>query len=284
MSSWTALGTFALYVAGYLALRFHLLVMGIATDLSVLDERYVFAGAQFLVYLVSSLPSILVMAAPFAAVGWLMWRWLPVHRRARLVLSIAQPHVLVAIGIVVSVVSIQVLLRQCFLLQDLLLANRLPAEPSWLVVRLLGQKSMPVYFNGLVACCLVPLATLISVWRLEESRLAVTFWRGMLTVLVAIQCLFLPINFGVLIVNKTLARVTSAGERAPLAGDVVWLAWEGKDDVTFLVCNTDGRHRSLLAQPRAKVGAIEVVGSDKIFPTLFTPAGDRRTVPLPIPP
>jgi len=53
-TAYAALGSVVLYLLGYLALRFHLTVLGIGTDLSVLDERYLFAGAKFLVYLVSA--------------------------------------------------------------------------------------------------------------------------------------------------------------------------------------------------------------------------------------
>ena len=55
-TAYTALGSFTLYLLGYLTLRFHLTALGISTDLAVLDERYLFAGAKFLVYLVSSKP------------------------------------------------------------------------------------------------------------------------------------------------------------------------------------------------------------------------------------
>ena len=53
---YSALGSFALYLLGYLSLRFHLTVLGVGTDLAVLDERYLFAGTRFLVYVVSSVP------------------------------------------------------------------------------------------------------------------------------------------------------------------------------------------------------------------------------------
>ena len=38
-AAYTAVGSFVLYVLGYLALRFHLTALGIGTDLAVLDER-----------------------------------------------------------------------------------------------------------------------------------------------------------------------------------------------------------------------------------------------------
>ena len=61
-ATYSAIGSFALYLLGYLALRFHLTVLGIGTDLAVLDERYLFAGAKFLVYLVMSVPIVVLVA------------------------------------------------------------------------------------------------------------------------------------------------------------------------------------------------------------------------------
>ena len=46
-ASWSLIGTFVLYVLGYLTVRFHLTVLGVGTDLGILDERYLFAGAKF---------------------------------------------------------------------------------------------------------------------------------------------------------------------------------------------------------------------------------------------
>ena len=59
--TWPALmvmGSFVLYVLGYLSVRFNLTVLGIGTDLAVVDERYIFAGAKFVVYLLATLPII----------------------------------------------------------------------------------------------------------------------------------------------------------------------------------------------------------------------------------
>ncbi|HEX9734323.1 MAG TPA: hypothetical protein VGG06_20315, partial [Thermoanaerobaculia bacterium] len=49
-AGWTAALAAALallYVAGYLSLRFQLDALGVAADLNVVDERYLFEGAHF---------------------------------------------------------------------------------------------------------------------------------------------------------------------------------------------------------------------------------------------
>ena len=282
-TSWTAttaIGSFALYVAGYLALRFHLLVFGIATDLSVIDERYVFAGAQFLVYLVAALPSIALVAFLLLGLAWLARLPLPRRWRTSLARRCMRPGVLLAIGLVVSVGTIQVVMRESFVLQDLLLANHLPDYPPWLRTVLLNPGEKPMYFDALVAACLVPTVALALLHRVPQPRPGMGIGRPLLAAMVAIQWLLLPINFGVLIVDQTLPRVTAAGTRPAAPGDTVWLAWEGQGTLTFLVCNADGKHRSLLVLARDKVGPIEIVAVDPIFSTLFSPTGARLVPPF----
>ena len=89
-SKYTIVGTFLLYVVGYLTLRFHLTAIGIGTDLAVLDERYLFTGARFLVYLVSAVPNIVLLALPFAALAWVVHRLTPPGARAAICAWVTQ--------------------------------------------------------------------------------------------------------------------------------------------------------------------------------------------------
>jgi hypothetical protein len=86
---WTAsltLGSVALYRLGYLSLRFHLMTLGVGTDLNILDERYLFAGAKFLVYLGASGPNAAVVGLLLLLLGAVLsrpYRLLPDTFRAR---------------------------------------------------------------------------------------------------------------------------------------------------------------------------------------------------------
>src|SRR5437899_124033 len=86
-ASYSALGGFALYVVGYLSLRFHLTALGLGTDLSALDERYLFTGAKFLIYLCSTIPNLVLIALvagmPAALLIYLPYRLLPPGMRKR---------------------------------------------------------------------------------------------------------------------------------------------------------------------------------------------------------
>ena len=57
-TAYAAFGSFVLYLLGYLTLRFQLSTYGVATNLDIFDEKYLFAGCRFLVYLVSSVPTL----------------------------------------------------------------------------------------------------------------------------------------------------------------------------------------------------------------------------------
>lgn len=273
---YTLVGSFLLYVVGYLTLRFHLTAIGIGTDLAVLDERYLFTGARFLVYLVSAVPNIVLLVLPVAALAWVIHRLLPAGARAAAGAWLMRPGRLTVAGIVFCVAMIQLVMRQCFLFSDLLLARSLPAEPAWLVRVALDERIAPLFFSALVAGCAVPLAIL---WVLRGVPVAGTldaFGRGLLAFLAAVQFLLLPINYGVLISDKSFARVAAIGERALAEGEEAWLVWEGKDGVTFLVRDPARQRRALVTLARSDVKKTEIIGFDRILPLLFGGQGMTR--------
>jgi hypothetical protein len=276
-SKYTVIGSFLVYVVGYLALRFHLTAIGIGTDLAVLDERYLFTGARFLVYLVSSVPNIVLMALPVAVIIWLLRKVLPVAARANAGTWMMQPMRLTLFGIIFAVILIQFVMRQCFVFNDLLLAPGLPAEPAWLVTLLLDDRLMPVYFSLIVAACAVPLAILAALRETAPHGESAAFAKGLLVFLAAVQLLLLPINYGVLIVDKALPRVAALGEKPLGDGEEAWLVWEGKDGVTFLLRNRGQNRRALVTLPKAEVKRTEILGFDRIVPRLFGPSqGEKR--------
>ena len=266
---YTLVGSFLLYVVGYLTLRFHLTAIGIGTDLAVLDERYLFTGARFLVYLVSAVPNIVLLGLPVAALAWVIHRLLPVGARAVACAWLMQPGRLTLAGIVFCVAMIQLVMRQCFLFSDLLLARSLPAEPAWLVRVALDERIAPLFFSALVAGCAVPLAILWALRGVPVEGTLEALGRGLLAFLAAVQCLLLPINYGVLIGDKSFARVAALGDRPLAEGEEAWLVWEGKDGVTFLVRDQARKRRALVTLARSDVKKTEIVGFDRILPVLF---------------
>ena len=272
-TKYTVVGSFLLYVAGYLALRFHLTAIGIGTDLTVLDERYLFTGARFLVYLVAAVPSMMLLALPLAAVAFGLWSVVPKDTRFRLATSVMTPTTMAVFGIIVALVLIQFVMRQCFRFTNLFLMPQLPEQPAYLDAVLLDDELMPLYFAGLLAGSAVTVGILVAL----RYRPVAPFLRGLLAFLVAVQILLLPVNFGVLILDKELPRVRSIGTSPLEDGQDAWLVWEGTEGVTFLVRDRARRERMLVTVPRADIKRTEIIAFDRIVPTLFAnqPRGER---------
>jgi len=288
-AAYTVLGSFGLYFLGYLSLRFHLTALGIATDLAVFDERYLFAGAKFLVYLVASLPIVLLFVVVLSLVTILPYRLC-----SRQIGTIAMggmknwgewlwawwclPNRLALVGIVLSLVLIQMVMRQCFVLSNVLLAVSLP-EPKWLQSILLSQGAGPwsLYFPGLVAGTILTGGLCFLARRTMESTPLSRLLHGILVLLVAVQCLLLPINHSILIADKTMARVANIGNQQDLEqGQEAWLVWEGREWMTYLVRSKDTR--KLIAVLRSDIKKITILAYDPIMRVLFAES-EKQVLP-----
>lgn len=284
--NYATLGGVVLYLLGYLTLRFHLTALGAGFDTTVVDERYLFTGARFVVYLVSLVPNVVLLALILGALIWLPARLLPTRlrqglaaRNARVVAWVADSQRLALIGIAFAVFMIQFWMRDCFELSDLLLRERLPDDnrpAAWLALDYGGR--MDLYFTWLVAGCLISGIVLLAVLRqsADGGSEGAGVLRPLLGFLVAVQFLLLPVNYGYLVVDKNLPRVASLDGVAPLAaGTRAWLVWEGKDGVTFLLRKDDGA-RNLVFVKRDEVKRVDIVANDPIVHTLYSSSGAGR--------
>lgn len=282
-ATFSVVGSFVLYVLGYLTIRFHLTALGVGTDLGIIDERYLFGGAKFVVYVVSAVVTLLLLLLVPAGLGYATSRLvtrLYRRRRAPSGSSASRLHawcldptrVLIA-GIILSIIVIQLLMKQCFFFANLLVARNLPAQAAWLSDLLVREDDLPItlFFAGLVASVSVTGGLLILAGRgpAGASR-CVLFW--LLAFLVAVQLLLLPVNYGVLIADKVLPKVASLDGETPLRpGDDAWLVWEGESGVTYLVRPGAGgsQTRSLVTLRRSDVKQTEIVGYNKILWEVF---------------
>jgi hypothetical protein len=128
---------------------------------------------------------------------------------------------------------------------------------------------MPIYYSLRVAACAVPVAILWALRGAQVSGGLAAFAKGLLAFLAAEQVLLLPVNYGVLIVDKALLRVAALGKKPLADGEDAWLVWEGKAGVTFLVRSWERKRRVLVTLPCAEVKRTEILGFDRILPTLF---------------
>jgi hypothetical protein len=271
-TSYAAFATFLLYLVGYLTLRFQLSTYGVATNLDAFDEKYLFAGCRFVVYLVSALPTVLLLTLLLAAILYLPYRFWPAASKARAEQWVrnwaAHPNRLPLVGILLAVGLIQFVMRNCFVYGSLLLKDKLP-ENEWINHILLtsgGNRSL--YFSGLIAGTLLTLAILLG--AMHPPALGTALSRtlvGLLIFLVAVEILLLPVNYGTLIASQSLPRVSEMGEEKLGEGSQAWLVWENKEVLTYFAVQA-GNKKVLLTVPR-RDAKVKIVAEDRIFCVLF---------------
>lgn len=278
-TAYTAFGSFVLYLLGYLSLRFQLTAFGVGTNLDLFNEKYLFAGMRFVVYLISSIPTLLLFVTPLAAIAWLFYRIIPDAWKISLKDGVAKlqanPTGLVLAGIVLSVLQIQVFMRKCFGFSNLLLAKELPG-PGWLNSILLSESDVArvLYFDALLAGALVSVAVLRFGTCSPQKTPFSKFLIGLLAFLTTVEFLLMTIIFGVLISTQDLPRVAQlCGDRKLTDSETAWMVVEDKDAITYLVRNGTSDKRTLLTIPR-KEWTVEIVRWDPIMHLLFSGKGD----------
>lgn len=272
-TAYAAFGSFLLYLIGYLTLRFQLSTYGLATDLDLFDEKYLFAGCRFLVYLVASVPSILIVVLVLGAVSYLPYRLTPNSDKKwvgqRVKEWCAKPLRLQLVGITVAVIFIQLVMRKCFAFGNILLREQLPDE--WISsVLLKSDGKLALYFSGLVAGTLL---TAVIAWqavaRVDTADHTGRFLTGLLVFLVAVEFLLLPVNYGVLISTQQLAQVGDfPADAKGGVGQRAWLVSNSKDNLTYFVYGPQD-HRALVTVPR-KDAPIRILAYDDIYCVLFS--------------
>jgi len=266
-AGYSAFGSFLLYLLGYLVTRFELTMLGVARNLDVLEERYFFAGAKFVVYLLATIPSVLLLLLVPAAIVWLLWRFLSERWRSRF--QSIRPSTFYVTGIIFAVFVIQFVARQCFVFNNLLLARTLPG-PAWLQAVLLDDQDQvaSLFFAGLVGATAITGACLLAGnKRLPEPQQG-GWLAQLLALLLALQALLLPINYSILIAHKSfprLAETDAAPERR------TWLIWENNSEATLFVLPAASiDERALVTVDAKKVDAEkQIVDYDFLLRILF---------------
>lgn len=271
-ASFTAFGSFVVYLLGYLAFRFQLSTYGVATNLDVWDQRYFFAGCRSMVYLVSSVPNFLLIVAVIVAIAYIPYKLVPVRLKEQVkdhaATWMAAPARLSLLGTLLALGLIQFVMRKCFLLSNLLLAKELPCD--WIRNLLLSSPgNQSLYFSGMVGGTL--LTSVLLFFATHSGSPATSLSRmlaGLLAFLVAIQLLLLPVNYGILIASQQLPRVSELGGSEKLVdGEEAWLVWESSETLTYLMRDANGK-RTMIDIPK-KEAKVRIVAYDPIFNLLF---------------
>ncbi len=270
-TAYAAFGSFLLYLLGYLTLRFQLATYGVATNLDLFDEKYLFAGCRFLVYLVSAVPNILIILLILAAIGYLPYKLTPAALKDSVKRRVSEwcaaPAHLPLLGVVLAVAMIQFVLRRAFAFGNLLLRKELPDE--WLSALLLASDGkLSLYFSGLVAATLVSGCILVYVIRHQTATTAASrLWLSVLVFLFAVEFLLLPVNYGVLISTRQIPRVAGISGEPATSGQTAWLLWDSKEAIVYFVRDAV-ELRMIVTVPR-KDAPLRIVANDDIFCILF---------------
>jgi hypothetical protein len=274
LGKWTSLaavGTFLLYLFGYLALRFQLSTYGVVTNLDVFDQRYLLAGDRFLVYVVSTAPHVLMFALLSCGIAYLLFRLLPFTLRARLRARVTVlTHMTIGVpllGTLAALGLIEIIMRKCMIFGDLLFTQSLP-QYDWLDDLLLADDgTKTLYFSGLVAGVLLTgLICRRSIQLMDAARPLSRMLTAILTFLWAVEILLLPVNYGVLIASPQLPRVDNTLQDRP-PGERQWLVWDAKEAHVYFALGADGR-RAMISVPGSDA-RIEVTAFDPIFCIVF---------------
>jgi hypothetical protein len=209
-TGYSAAGVSILYLLGYLALRFQLTTYGVATNLDAFDEKYLFAGCRFVVYLALAIPNLLLILGVVLLPLFGVFKALPEAARDRVrafaAARLARPRPLLSAACLLALILIQSVYRQCVLLSNMLLRER---PPAFWIYRVLLSGGEPFYFVWLVLGVSTSAAALVFASRLPpETR--PRFLTPLLAALFAIEFLLLPVNFGILIGNGPDRRAASA--------------------------------------------------------------------------
>lgn len=177
-----------------------------------------------------------------------------------------------------------------FFFSNLLLAPHLPPAPNWLKTLLLAESDgfTALYFSAIIGATALAAGILVLASRNSSAAAGTQFLQALLGFLVSVQFLLIPINYGILVIDKSLPRVTALGENRPLReNERAWLAWEGNRGITYLVREqkSSGEQRTLITLPQIdpeqnRIDKVQISGYDRILRVLFTQQEDS---PSPVP-
>lgn len=275
----TSLISMILYILGYLSIRFHLTALGIGTDLTIVDERYLFTGARFVIFLVSTIPSLILLFILVASVFYLPIFILPKSLKQPLTTWLSKCWIaikswwslhdrLLIAAIILAVFEIQFVMRQSFFISNLLVASDFTRIPEFLRLLMLQENShlLPLFFMLMTGFWVLSCIFYASNLKNIENTTSTGTLRGVLGFLIVVQFLMLPVNYGTLYVDKSMPKVTNLGSKHEFAvGENAWLVWEGSKSNSYLVWNKAKKTRVLVSIPKSDIKSVSIEAYDPLL-------------------
>ena len=273
-----------IYVSGYLALRFHLTALGLDVDLPLVNERYLFDGAKFFIFIFSIATNLIVLLVPFMAIFMNETVRIFFHNLWKKIRSWEHlPNLLTGLGILFSLFMIQGVMKESFLLSNLLLED-IPEEIYWLRKLLCDPKDLTVSIYFMIGLTIISLliGLFYCAWKsfdsfkslnmisISKSNSGYTYsLLGLLGFLICVQLFFIPIIYGALVLDKSMPKteVFVKHEESGFDGEK-WLVWEGAKSKTFFVRH--GNNKSLITLPDSNILRLDICGHNNIFSISFS--------------
>lgn len=253
----SALATALVYLAGYLVLRSHMAAWGIEVERSVLDLRYLFSGASFLMFAFLNIAwwaaMLLLLAAATATV--------PALRSWFAAFEIGQWMAIA--GAIVSLYAFFVLysapvmsLRSLFLKEEVDRVRFFGANPARrLYARVLGGRSATLHARILHVGAALPLV----VWALytpSGSDVVSMLVQASLLIAAGGQILLLPVHYGILYYEAERPVLALKPENG---GGRALLLFRGEKRLALLRITKDGAFR-IHDVPLTRLDTAEQVG------------------------
>jgi hypothetical protein len=221
----------AMYLCGYLVLRVRMNVLGIPADVSGLDERYLFAGANFIVYVVLALNRLLAIALVLVAAAAiplaLAW-WLALDRSRRDRLVTWSVRMWPRLGLVAALGAIAMSFTMIGMAEpwwsdhDLLFAPQLSERAAMIAGT--DESTSWLFMEYLAAAVAAGAGTLIAASAGVRRPVLFAAFAAL-----ALQLLSLPMLYGALNADTFQPKVQLAD------GSTGWIVWEGPASLTLFV-------------------------------------------------
>ncbi len=256
------LGSFVLYLLGYLSFRFHFSALGLPFEWNVIDERYFFAGARAAVNLAAALPLGLgLLILTYLPLSWLWCRlggdsW-PFFRRA---------SNRAAVSVLFCLLALSAVFFACL---DLLPLSSNAAKGTWLSGKFLahmkaGESGWP---DALLGFEIFLLGVAGALYRWSESQ-TLDPWPGFLRTanagLLILMILLLPVNYGIVTERYTGFPAQKIGEEAVGEGRHAWLVSESKEWLHYMTAQ--GKARTFVSVPAAGLKRLELGPPENLIP------------------
>ena len=253
----------AMYLCGYLVIRVRMNVLGIPADVSGLDERYLFAGANFIVYVVLALNRLLQIVVVLAAVAViplaLAW-WVALSRSRRDRLATWSARMSPPIGLVAALGAIALSFAMIGMAEpwwsdhDLLFAPQLSERAATIAGS--HDSTSWIFMEYLAASIAAGVGTLIAAWAGVRRSVLVAAFAAL-----ALQLLSLPMLYGALSADTFQPKVQLTD------GSTGWIVWEGPASITLFV--DTGRPTLIRRSKQDSQSPLTIIGFERILHRLI---------------